>query len=93
LLGERSSIAGFAEASTAGNAIQTPLAVALAAGLANEASDAAVRYQQLVPVAVAQISISVILTALLCPLVVAMLAKSLATRNSQPMLDEPGETA
>lgn len=88
LAGERSSIAGFAEASTAGNAIQTPLAVALAAGLANEASEAAIRYAQIMPRAMAQISVSVILTALLCPFVVAYIAKSQAARNSRPSLIE-----
>jgi 2-keto-3-deoxygluconate permease len=75
LFGER-TIAGYAEASTAGNAIQTPLAVALAAGLVDKTSESAVRYQEMVPRAMAQISVSVILTALLCPLVVAYLAKS-----------------
>ncbi len=92
LLGERTSIAGFAEASTAGNAIQTPLAVAVAAGLANEASEAAIRYQQMVPRATAQISVSVILTALLCPFIVAYIAKSQATSNTRPALVKRGES-
>jgi 2-keto-3-deoxygluconate permease len=76
MFGVHSPIAGFAEASTAGNAIQTPLAVALAAGLADKASEAALRYEQMVPRAMAQISVSVIITALVCPFIVAYLAKS-----------------
>jgi len=92
LLGERTSVAGFAAASTAGNAIQTPVAVAVAARLANDASDAAIRYQQMVPRATAQISVSVIVTALLCPFVVAFIAKSQAAPNSRPSSIEQGES-
>lgn len=68
--GERESIAGFAEASTAGNAIQTPLAVSIATGLA--AQENALAYQAIVPTATAQISISVLLSAILCPIVVVL---------------------
>lgn len=92
LFGER-SIAGFAEASTAGNAIQTPFAVALAAGIASTGSEAAIRYQQIVPRATAQISVSVIVTALLCPLIVALIANSQAKHNSRPALIEQEESA
>jgi 2-keto-3-deoxygluconate permease len=90
LLGERTSIAGFAAASTAGNAIQTPLAVAVAARLAGAASEAAIRYEQMVPRAMAQISVSVIVTAVLCPFIVAFVANSQATAKSRPALIEQG---
>jgi len=74
LCGERGTIAGFAEASTAGNAVQTPLAVALAAGvgIATDVSGTtgAIQFEQIVPLATAQISISVIVTAILCPIAV-----------------------
>jgi len=74
LLGEKRTIAGYAEASTAGNAVQTPLAIALAAGGGVAAEGVmtarAEAYQQLVPIATAQISIAVMTTALLCPLAV-----------------------
>jgi 2-keto-3-deoxygluconate permease len=71
LSGEQSVIAGLAEASTAGNAVQTPLAVAIAAGLGAGGVDAVNRYADIVPIATAQISISVIVTAILCPAIVA----------------------
>ncbi len=71
--GERSVIAGLAEASTAGNAVQTPLAVAIAAGLAASSTPGLGNpYLAIVPIATAQISISVIVTAILCPAVVAL---------------------
>ncbi|MEM9702141.1 MAG: 2-keto-3-deoxygluconate permease, partial [Planctomycetota bacterium] len=74
LVGERTVIAGWAEASTAGNAVQTPLAVAVAAGAAAAAPD----YQAIVPTATAQISISTIATAILCPLLVTLWARRTA---------------
>ena len=70
LSGEPSAIAGWAEASTAGNAVQTPLAVAIAAGAATTAG-VENPYAEIVPIATAQISISVITTAVLCPTIVA----------------------
>ncbi|XZE51611.1 2-keto-3-deoxygluconate permease [Planctomycetaceae bacterium SH139] len=73
LSGEKSLVAGFAEASTAGNAVQTPLAVALAAGLGTASDNPAdSMYRSIVPIATAQISISVIVTAILCPLLVVL---------------------
>ena len=68
------------------------LPVAVAAGLASKASEAAVRYQQMVPRAMAQISVSVIVTALLCPFIVAFFSKSQATRDSKPSLMEQEES-
>ncbi len=80
LFGERSQIAGFAEASTAGNAVQTPVAIAIASatailggvGLAAEQIDALSSFadRQFVERATGQVSISTLSTALLCPLFV-----------------------
>lgn len=74
LFGERSQIAGAAEGSTAGNAVGTPAAVAIAAVAAAKtglmpASEAA-RYQDIVATATAQISIATLTTAILCPVLV-----------------------
>ncbi|KSU80319.1 2-keto-3-deoxygluconate permease [Fictibacillus enclensis] len=76
LFREKSKIAPWAEASTAGNAAATPAAIAAAATVASgsglmTASQAQV-YQDLVAVATAQISISTITTALLCPVAVIL---------------------
>jgi len=74
LCGERDPVAGLAEASTAGNAVQTPLAVSLAAlasaGLGRMDPERAALYESIVPAATAQISISTLVTAILCPLLV-----------------------
>ncbi|QDT37709.1 2-keto-3-deoxygluconate permease [Stratiformator vulcanicus] len=74
IIGEPNQIAAVAEASTAGNAVQTPLAVASAASLAAAAgamsAERAEDYQSIVETATAQISISTITTAILCPLAV-----------------------
>ncbi len=69
-LGFRSRIAAFAEASAAGNSTGTPAAIAAAASVAG--SPHAEDYKNLVGIATAQISIAVILTALLCPLAVLL---------------------
>ncbi len=76
---EKSYIAPWAEASTAGNAVATPAAVAAAATVAAgsglmSASDALV-YQNLAAVATAQISIATISTALLVPVAVILADK------------------
>lgn len=69
LFGERSQIAAFAEASTAGSAVQTPLLVAVAAAQgATMTTEKVELYRGLVDSATAQISISTMTTALLCPL-------------------------
>ncbi len=74
LFREKSQVAGVAEASTAGTAAATPAAVAAAAILAGQAgtmsAEQARAWQDLVPLATAQISISTLTTALLCPLAV-----------------------
>ncbi|MFC5713133.1 2-keto-3-deoxygluconate permease [Thalassorhabdus alkalitolerans] len=74
LFKERSYIAPVAEASTAGNAVGTPAAIAAAAATAAAAGgmsqSQAAAYQDIVPLATAQISISVLVTAILCPIAV-----------------------
>jgi len=67
----RSRLSAFAEASVAGNAAATPAAIAAAAAAAGSPNAAA--YQSIVGVATAQISIAVILTALLCPVAVLLI--------------------
>lgn len=71
LFGERSQVAAVAEASTAGNAAATPFFVASAAGHAASAGwmDPALarKYLAIQDVAMAQISIAVMTTAILCP--------------------------
>lgn len=70
VFGFRSKITALAEASAAGNATATPAAIAAAAAAAGSPNAAA--YQSIVGVATAQISIAVILTALLCPVAVTL---------------------
>ncbi|MBS4216708.1 2-keto-3-deoxygluconate permease [Neobacillus rhizophilus] len=79
LFREKSFIAPWAEASTAGNAVATPAAIAAAATVASgtglmTAAEAKV-YQDLVNVASAQISIATISTALLVPIAVILADK------------------
>jgi 2-keto-3-deoxygluconate permease len=84
LFGERSTIAGIAEASTAGNAVQTPQLVAAAAagavGLGMTAAQAA-EYERIVPLATGQISISTMVTAVLCPIAVILWDRWQRTRG------------
>ncbi|GEN36680.1 2-keto-3-deoxygluconate permease [Aneurinibacillus danicus] len=79
IFGEKSKIAPVAEASTAGNAAGTPAAIAAAAtvsaGSGMMSASEAQMYQDLVPIATAQISISTITTALLCPIAVILVDK------------------
>ena len=77
LFREKSTIAAVAEASTAGNAAATPAAIAAAAAASMKAgtgmsAEQAERYAAMVSTATAQISISTVLTALLCPLAVIL---------------------
>ena len=76
LFKEKSQIAGVAEASTAGNAVATPAVIAVAAVASAAAGKMdpviAQKYADMVSVASAQISISTITTALLCPIAVVL---------------------
>lgn len=74
LIGER-SLAGWAEASTAGNAVQTPASVAIVAASLAPGSPEALRFAAAVPLATAQVSVAVLVTALLCPWIVSRLAR------------------
>lgn len=79
LFREKSQIAPVAEASTAGNAAATPAAIAAAAtvaaasGMMTQAEAQA--YHDIVNIATAQISISTLTTAILCPIAVILMDK------------------
>ena len=76
---EKSQIAPVAEASTAGNAVGTPAAIAAAASVAAGAGmmspAEAQAYKDLVQIATLQVSLSTLTTAILCPLAVIMVDK------------------
>lgn len=79
LFKEKSVIAPISEASTAGNAVSTPAAVVAAASTAlangNLTQSEYAMIEKIAPVATAQISISAITTAILCPIAVIMVDK------------------
>ncbi|MDN3449585.1 2-keto-3-deoxygluconate permease [Planococcus sp. APC 3906] len=89
---EKSFIAPIAESSTAGNAAATPAAILAAAAVAvSSGAMSAAEYAQLesiVPIATAQISISTITTALLCPLGVILMDRYQRKRGIDGTLDE-----
>ncbi|MDN7245214.1 2-keto-3-deoxygluconate permease [Planococcus shenhongbingii] len=89
---EKSFIAPIAESSTAGNAAATPAAILAAAAVAvSSGAMSAAEYAQLesiVPIATAQISISTITTALLCPIGVILMDKYQRRRGIDGRLDE-----
>lgn len=91
---ERSFIAPIAEASTAGNAAATPAAILAAASVAvgSGAMTAAefAMIESIVPIATAQISISVITTALLCPLGVILMDRYQRKRGIDGTRDDLG---
>ena len=76
---EKSQIAPVAEASTAGNAVGTPAAIAAAASVAAGAGmmtpAEAQAYKNLVEIATLQVSLSTLTTAILCPFAVIMMDK------------------
>lgn len=76
LFREKSQIAGIAEGSTAGNAVATPEAVAVAAASSASAGsitmEQAQQFEALANLAAAQISIAVLTTAVLCPIAVIL---------------------
>ena len=86
LIGEKQPVAAFAEASTAGNAVQTPLAVAVAALASAQAGgmdpERARLFESIVPIATAQISISTLTTAVLCPIVVLWYVKKIGRHQA-----------
>ncbi len=82
LCGERNAIAGCAEGSTAGNAVGTPAAIALA--------DPSL--QGLVAEATAQVAASTITTAVLCPVLVVLMNKYQVSKGIYPIGKGP-ETA
>lgn len=92
LFREKSQIAGVAEASTAGNAVATPAAIASAASVAAgsgmmNAADAQ-KYQDIVNIATAQISISTLTTAILCPLAVILWDKYQKSKGINGQLED-----
>ncbi len=94
LSGERSQIAPVAEASTAGNAVGTPAAIAAAASVAMGAdmmtAAEAQAYKNLVEIATLQVSISTRTTAILCPIAVILVDKWQKSRGINAK-DEPCE--
>ncbi|MBM7632309.1 2-keto-3-deoxygluconate permease [Geomicrobium sediminis] len=90
LFKERSYIAPWAEASTAGNATATPMAIAAAASSSGAAMSASQvqAYQDLVPLATAQISLAVIVTALLCPVAVIIVDRWQRKRGIDGRLED-----
>lgn len=77
MIGERSIIAPVAEATTAGNAVATPAAIAAAAATAASSgmmnAELADAYARIVPVATLQVSVAVIVTAIMGPTAVTLI--------------------
>ncbi|UFJ38878.1 2-keto-3-deoxygluconate permease [Brevibacillus humidisoli] len=92
LFREKSQIAPVAEASTAGNAAGTPVAIAAAASVAAGSgmmtAAEAQAYQDLVNIATAQISISTLTTAILCPVAVILMDKYQQKRGIDAKLEQ-----
>ncbi len=91
LFREKSQIAPVAEASTAGNAVGTPAAIAAAASVAAGAgmmspAEAQV-YKNLVEIATLQVSLSTLTTAILCPFAVIMMDKWQKSRGIDAKAD------
>ncbi|MDR1701603.1 MAG: 2-keto-3-deoxygluconate permease, partial [Sporomusaceae bacterium] len=76
LFREKSMIAPVSEASTAGNAVATPAAIAAAAAIATGAgmmsAAEAQAYKSIVEIATLQVSLSTLTTAILCPFAVIL---------------------
>lgn len=94
LFREKSFIAPFAEASTAGNAAATPAAILAAAAVAvSSGAMSAAEYAKIeavVPIATAQISISTITTAILCPIAVILVDRYQRTKGIIGTEEYPG---
>lgn len=88
---EKSVIAPVAEASTAGNAVATPAAIAaaaaVAAGSGMMSAAEAQAYKNLVEIATAQISLSTLTTAVLCPFAVILIDKWQRSRGIDGKLE------
>ena len=91
LFREKSQIAPVAEASTAGNAVGTPAAIAAAAAVAAGAGmmspAEAQAYKNLVEIATLQVSLSTLTTAILCPFAVIMMDKWQKSRGIDAKAD------
>ncbi|MEK3889564.1 2-keto-3-deoxygluconate permease [Bacillus sp. FSL K6-3431] len=97
LFKEKSQIAPVAEASTAGNAVGTPAAIAaaasVAAGSGMMSTAEAQSYADIANLATMQISISVLTTAILCPIAVIMIDKYQRKRGIDAKDENPGQPA
>lgn len=91
LFREKSQIAPWAEASTAGNAVGTPAAIAAAAAVAAASGmmplAEAEQYKAVASIAALQISISTLTTAILCPLAVILVDKWQRSRGINGKLE------
>lgn len=94
LFREKSIIAPVAEATTAGNAVGTPAAIAAAASVAAASgmmsAAEAQAYQALVPIATLQISISTISTAIMGPIAVILADRWQRSRGIDGRLEDDG---
>jgi 2-keto-3-deoxygluconate permease len=92
LFGERSTIGPVAEASTAGNAVGTPAAIAAAAAVSAGAGlmtlEEAKAFQDIANLATIQISISTITTSILCPIAVILWDKYQRSKGIDGRLED-----
>lgn len=97
LFREKSYIGPVAEASTAGNAVGTPAAIAaaaaVAAGSGMMSAAEAQAYADIANLATMQISISVLTTAILCPIAVIMVDKYQRKNGIDPRQENPVKAA
>lgn len=95
LFGEKSTIGPVAEASTAGNAVGTPAAVAAAASVSAGAglmsAEKAQAFQDVANLATIQISIATITTSILCPLAVIFWDKYQRSKGIDGTLEDFSE--
>jgi 2-keto-3-deoxygluconate permease len=91
VFGEKSVIAPWAEASTAGNAVGTPAAIAaaaaVAAGSGMMSAAEAQAYKDIASIAALQISISTLSTAIMCPFAVILIDKWQRSRGIDGKLE------
>lgn len=90
LVGERRTIAAWCGGSVAGNAVATPKAIAIAAATVPDVPPERIAaLEGLVPAAQAQLSIAVLTTAALCPLLAAWWARREARLHPEPAEEDP----